>query len=90
MALIFGAGDGALEDPAAAEDEGARQEVDGKGGGARKDGAAAEADEGETKAMQAAPSAEVPLAESPVERCRQQPPWVETPPGPASPTAKDW
>ena len=36
-----------LEGPAAAEDEDARGEVDGKGG-ARKDGIDAEADEGET------------------------------------------
>ena len=49
MALIVGARGGALEGPAAAGDEDALGEVDGKGGGALEDGVAAEADEDETK-----------------------------------------
>ena len=48
MALTLGVEGGVLEGTAAVEDEDARGEVDGKGGGARKDGIDAEADEGET------------------------------------------
>ena len=72
MALTLGAGDGALECRAVAEDEGAQDEVDGKGGGAREEGVAAKADEGETKGR---PLAEAPLAESPVEQCLAAAAW---------------
>lgn len=48
MALTLGVEGGVLEGTAAVEDEDARGEADGKGGGARKDGIDAEADEGET------------------------------------------
>ena len=48
MALTLGVEGGVLEGTAVVEDEDARGEADGKGGGARKDGIDAEADEGET------------------------------------------
>ena len=90
MALTLGVEGGVLEGTAAVEDEDARGEVDGKGGGARKGGIDAEADEGETTGSTGRLSVEVLWAASPVGRYRRQQPWVAAPPVPASPAARDW
>ena len=86
MALIFGAGGGALECPAATDTEDALGEVDGKGGGALDEGVVVEE---ETKGSAGGALGGGALAESPAGRCRLQTPWVETPPGPASLAVKD-